>query len=528
MAGGLTRRQALRAGMLLIAATGAASAMTACSSRDPAPSATASGPPKRGGTLRAAFVGGGAAETLNPYRGFTALDFSRARALHASLGDMDPSAPEGVRYNALAGIDIAPDFSRYTLRLRPGLTFSDGSRLTVRDVIYSLDYAARNATAAASKLFAAYFDLGAARVENDTTLVLPTTQPITDGRTLLCSGTNLVFKEGTTAFTADMPTSGPFRLTEFEAGRGAKLVRNDDFRASGADGPYLDGLELLSIADAEARLNALLGKQADFVHQLTPTQVRTWEKNPSIKITESRAPAMTAIMFALNMSVPPFDDPRVRKAFKLAVNRQQILDTVLFGRGRLGNDLFALGFPGYDGTIEQRPHDPALARSLLREAGAQNLQVTLTTGPELPGMVETATLYVEQLKNIGVRASLRELPAGQLFADPAAYAKLAFAGNYGPPSPALLYYQMTSGAGNPFAFGWNRPDIDKKVVAARSTPDRNAAATLNHEIQRTLWEEGNIVIPVFKPDVNAQVPNLVGVEKGLFEQFPSFAQASLQ
>ncbi|GCB44759.1 ABC transporter component [Streptomyces sp. NL15-2K] len=447
--------------------------------------------------------------------------------MHASLGDLDPGAPEGVRYNVLSGIDIAPDLSRYTLRLRPGLTFSDGSKLTVRDVIYSLDYVARNATTPTYKLFAADFDLDAARVENDHTLVLPTSRPVTDGRTLLCFGTNLVFKEGTKEFTANMPTSGPFRLTEFEAGRGATLVRNDNFRAPGGKGPYLDGLELLSISDAEARLNALRGKQADFVHQLSPAQVRTLQGDTSMKITESRPPSVTALTFSLNMSALPFNDPRVRRAFKLAVDRQQILDTVLFGRGTLGNDLFSQGFPDYDRTIEQRPHDPDQARSLLRQAGAEKLSVTLTTGPELPGMVETATLYAEQLKNIGVTVKLRELPAGQLFADPAAYARLPFVGNYGPPAPALLYYQITSGAGNPYAFGWNRPDIDRKVVAARSTPGAKANA-LNHEIQRTLWDEGNAVIPVFKPDVSAQVPNLIGVEKGLFEQFPSFAEASLQ
>lgn len=524
MAQGLDRRQLLRTGSLLIAAAGAGP-LAACSSSDTdTPPAGVSGPPRNGGTLRAAFVGGGAAETLDPFRGNTVLDFSRARAVHASLGDLDPGASEGVRYNVLAGIDNAPDFSSYTLRVRPGLRFTDGSPLTARDVVYSLNFVAEHAVSPSYKLYAVDFDLARARVENDTTIVLPTLRPVTDGRELLCFGGTFVFREGTTAFTVDMPTAGPFRLVEFAAGRGAVLRRNDDFGATDADGPYLAGLELLSIADAQARLNALRAGQADYAHQLTPAQANALPTGPGITVVETRLPAVTALNFSLNMARPPFDDLRVRQAFKLAVNRQEILDNALFGRGHLGNDLYSLGYADYADDIEQRPHDPGRARELLREAGVGDLRITLTTGPENPGMVEAATLYAEHLRQVGVTVTLDERPAGQLYADPVAYAALPFVGGYSPAAPALTYYQFTSGAGNPYAFGWNRPDIDEQVARARqsgSPADATAA-------QRVLWEQGNAVIPVFKPDVNAHVPNLVGVEKGLWEQFPSFAAASLQ
>lgn len=104
------------------------------SDREPGSGASA----RSGGTLRAAFVGGGASETLDFFNGPSALDLVRARAWHGTLGNLDPSGPDGVRYGVLKGIDISDDLSTYTLHVRPGVRFTDGSELTSADVLHSL------------------------------------------------------------------------------------------------------------------------------------------------------------------------------------------------------------------------------------------------------------------------------------------------------------------------------------------------------------------------------------------------------
>jgi peptide/nickel transport system substrate-binding protein len=521
MAYQLNRRSVLMAGAVL----GGAAVLGGCGSESTG-GPGAAGPPRRGGTLRAAFVGGGAAESLDVFKSGSSMDFVRARALHASLGDLDPASPGGIRYHVLAGIDAAPDLSAYTLRVRKGLRFSDGSPLTARDVAFSLNWAATTAPIGSLAVFAADFDVARMRVTDESTVVLPTRRPVGDGATILCMGTNFVFKEGTTEFGAAMPTSGPFRLTGFDPGRGAKMVRNEEFAGSG--GPYLDGLELVSIPDGDARLNALRGKQVDYAHDLSPVQARTASAEASVRVVEAALPSLTSLYFQLNMAKPPFHDPRVRMAFRLAVNRQAILDTVLFGRGKLGNDLLSLGYPDYAADLPQRAHDPGKARALLREANAGDLRVTLTTGQETPGMVEAATLYSEHLKEIGVAVTLQEKPAGQLYADFAAYSALPFAGGYASATPPMVIYQIIYQGGNPFGFGWNRPDVDRMVLEARAARSGDEARTKASAVQRMLADEGNTVIPVFKPSVSGQAPNLIGVEKGLFEQHPSFVEASLQ
>jgi peptide/nickel transport system substrate-binding protein len=474
--------------------------------------------------VRAAFVGGGAAETLNFLMGPTPLDYVRARCMHAALGILDPAAPDGVRYTLLEGIDASDDLSTYTLRIRAGATFTDGSPVTARDVLYSLNAPVTLGSLPFLKPPARTFDLGGARIDNDRTLVLPTRAPIADGRLILCQST-LVFKNGTTEFTARMPTCGPFRMTAFEAGQGATFVRNDTYLGLAlGGGPHVDRLELRTIADSTARVRALTGGQVDFAGDIGPVAARTLAGNRRFTAAHSDLPYATLLSFALNLSFAPFADARVRQAFKYAINRQAVIDTVLFTRGFLGNDLPGLGFADYAKEIEQRPHDPDRARTLLREAGAQGLTVALTTAPELSGMVETATLFVENLTAVGVKATLDARPPGQLFSDFAAYARLPFAASYSPAVPPLSQYTSTRAGGTPSAFGFNRPDIDALVVkarGARSADERRAAAVA---AQRRQWEDGNQIIPVYVPSINGLVAGLRGV---VDDPFTDFSQAYL-
>ncbi|MEX5637163.1 ABC transporter substrate-binding protein [Parafrankia sp. FMc2] len=520
----LDRRTLLRSGAVLGLLGGAGLAGCAEDDETPAPAPAASASPKAGGTLRAAFVGGGSAETLNFLMGPTPLDYIRARCMHGALGILDPQAADGVRYEVLEAIDTSSDLSTYTLRLRVGATFTDGTPVTARDVLYSLNAPVTLGSLPFLKPPGQNFDLKSARIVDDRTLELPTKAPIADGRLILCQST-LIFKDGTREFTVGMPTCGPFRLTAFEPGRGATFERNDDYVGLAAGGgPYLDGLELRTIADSTARASALTGGQIDLAGDIGPVAARTLEGDGTFTVVTSELPYATQLSFAMNLSFAPFQDVRVRRAFKLAVDRKGIVDTVLFGRGFVGNDLPGLGFADYADGIEQRVRDTAQARKLLAEAGAEGLEVTLTTAPEMSGMAETATLFVENLKEIGVAAKLDQRAPGQLFSDFAAYVKLPFAASYSPPVPPLSNYASTRAGGAPSAFGFNRPDVDQLVVQARSATSADARRSAATAAQRILWDEGNQIIPVLVPSVIGQKANVRGI---VDDPFTNFSQTYL-
>lgn len=497
----LPRRAFLGFGALT--AAGISGVLTACSS------SSDGGGDGAGATLRAAFAGGGASETLNYFVGPTALDFVRARLVHAPLGAIDARQPDGVSYGILESIEISDDLESYTLRLRDSVTFTDGSPVTASDLLYSLRAPDELKGLPFTRLVGRNFDLASARKLDQRTLRLPAAKPIADGRLLLCQSM-LVIKDGTAEFTPGTPSCGPFVIETFEPGQQTVLRRNPDYFG---DDVHLDEIHLLSIGDAAARVNALKEGQADFVSGVSPFDARDLEKVRRFTVSAGEPPYVSNLRFEMNLSHAPFKDERVRRAFRLAVDRQAIVDTVYFGRAEIGNDVPALGFPGYATSLDQRAHDPEKAKSLLREAGHEKMSIELTAGPELPGMVETATLIVEDLRAIGVKASLKELPAGQLFADYKAYERLPFAAGYNPPAPFEANH-------TPGTF----PDADKLVATARSALSKGDREAASRKAQHLLWTKGNEIIPVFVPTLDAHTDRLSDVRS---LQFPDLSAAEI-
>ncbi|MWJ01306.1 hypothetical protein DOU04_11000 [Clavibacter michiganensis subsp. michiganensis] len=168
------RHPAIVAALLALAITAGAAgcAPSSASSADAAAS---------GGTLRAAFPGGGAAETLDYLVGPTALDYVRARLVHAPFCEIDASAADGVAYGALSSIDVSPDLSSYTLHVRPDVPFTDGSTLTAADVIYSLRAPGLLHGLPFTQIVARDLDVDAATSVDDLTVTLPTRHPVADG-----------------------------------------------------------------------------------------------------------------------------------------------------------------------------------------------------------------------------------------------------------------------------------------------------------------------------------------------------------
>lgn len=463
--------------------------------------------PAEGGTLRAAFFGG-SAETLNYLQGPTALDYVRARLVHAPLCEIDPAAPDGIIYGVVSAIEYSDDLSAYTLTVRDDVAFTDGAALTSADVLYSLRAPALLEGLPFTQLVTRSFDLEAATTPDDLTVVVPTLAPIADGRELICQSL-LAIQDGTTEFTTDTPSSGPFVLTAFAPGESTRLERNPDYYG---DAPSLEAIELVSVADGTARVNALEQGQVDYISGITPAEAQGLDGADGITVTASELPFASYLQFTMNMAEPPFDDVRVREAFRLAVDRERIVEVVYFGRAYVGNDVPGLGFPAYDPDLEQRSQDLDRARSLLEEAGATGVSVELTVGPEVAGMVETGTLLVEDLQAIGVDASLQELPAGQLFADFPAYLALPFRAGYTPPAPFEPNYQ-------PGTFA----DIDALVLAARSAPTAEERSAASHEAQQLLWAEGNQIGPVYVPSISAARAGVSGIRE---VQFPDLTYAT--
>ena len=96
----------------------------------------------------------------------------------------------------------------------------------------------------------------------------------------------------------------------------------------------------------------------------------------------------------------PFTDVRVRQAFRLMVDRNQMVRQVYSGHGRIGNDMYCPYDPSYPSKLAQRHQDIDQAKSLLKAAGQSDMAITLTTSPEDPGLLESAQVFAQNAKSL--------------------------------------------------------------------------------------------------------------------------------
>lgn len=493
----LGRREMLlrSAGALGLLATGGLGALTltGCGDGGAGPQG---GPPRAGGRLRAAIAGRAASvDVLDPHLAGSSAGGAVSKNVWDKLVAYNNDLT--LRYRLASALEPNADGSEWRITLRPGVVFSDGSPLTARDVLWSFERMLDPARPSSGDL--AVVDMSRTRADGDHGVVVAMKTPIADFGSVLAGWYCYVIKDGTTVFDRNtLPVgTGPFALANWSPGDRTLLRRNEKYW----DGPvHLDEVEIIQIAETEARMNAFLSGEADTAHEMSYLQAHTLANDPNAQVVTPPAGLMGA--FQMRVDVAPFDDVRVRQAMRLAVDREAMVEAVYYGFGEVGNDIYGKGAPFYNDQLPQRTYDPERARQLLREAGRENLTVTLPTADAIPGMVESATLFAEHAKAAGITIRLETVPADTYFTEVVGKAPLSHIGwwNY---SLDYFYGQTMTSDSPSNDSGWRRPAWDAKFAAARAEMNRERREQLYFELQEELWNEGGYILHSFakRPDV---------------------------
>ncbi|MBM9469292.1 ABC transporter substrate-binding protein [Nakamurella leprariae] len=500
------------AGLALLAACGTGDDTTA-----PAGSAGQSGStgpatdqaqPRSGGRLRAVVGGASAAsDSLDPH----VIGTSAGGALSKNVWDKLVAYDNDLtlRYRLAQSLEPNADGTQWRITLRDGVVFSDGTPLTSQDVLYSFRRMLAEDKPSAGDL--AVVDLDRTVADGDLAVVVAMREPLADFGSVLAGWYCYIVQDGSDVFDAQTlpPGTGPFVVTSWSPGDRALLTRNDRYWDSA---PLLDEVEIIQVADTEARMNAFSSGEADLVHDISFLQAQTAAAQEDITLLVPPAGIMGA--FQMRTDMAPFDDVRVRQALRLVVDRQAMVDTVYYGYAEIGNDLYGKGAPNYAAGLPQRTRDPEQARALLREAGLEDLTVTLTTANAEPGMIEMATLFAQQAEAAGITVQLETVPADTYFSQVAGKAAFTHTGwwNY-----SLEYYfgqTLTSDAPSN-GTAWRRPEWDATFARARATLDPQERERLYFELQEELWHEGGILLHSFAKKPTAVRSFVRGVPEGV-------------
>ncbi len=214
----------------------------------------------------------------------------------------------------------------------------------------------------------------------------------------------------------------------------------------------------------------------------------------------------------------PFDDVRVRQAFRLIANRQQMIDQALAGYGWLGNDMYGQFDPGYPKDLPQRVQDIEQAKSLLKQAGYENnLTVTFTTSDAVgAGQVSAAQVFAEQAKDAGVTIEVKKVDANTFYGDN--YGKWTLAQDYWGTRNYLPQTTLITTPEAPYnETHWKDDEWQAIIDEAFKTVDdtkRNElvsqAQTIEYERGGLLIWQGNILLDAYSNKLAGVIPDTWG------------------
>ncbi|TQN32466.1 peptide/nickel transport system substrate-binding protein [Haloactinospora alba] len=460
--------------------------------------------PKRGGRLRVGVAGGSSSDTVDAHNPVSNTDIARVINLNEGLCYFD--VDYSLRMGLAESVEANQDGSAWTVRLRSDLEFHNGKTITADDVKHTLLRVTDPDKPGSTATQLAAMDRNGLQKLDERTLRIRFDQPVSNFTDIAAQYAMGIVPEG---YDPAKPVgAGPFAYSEFTPGVRSMFTRHDNYWRENE--PHLDELEIINYPDDTARVNALIGGQVDAVSQLPHNQIAVIESYDHLDILESETGMW--VPFTMRVDQEPFDDVRVRQAFRLIVDREQMINQALSGHGAVANDLYARFDPAYNDDLPQRGQDIGKARELLAEAGYENgLEVELVTAPISAGAVQAASVFKEQAKKAGVTVNLRRVTSTEFFGDN--YLKWTFAQSFWNTRNYLS--QAANGSMPDAAFNethWDDDEWTELVTEARTTMDDGKRTELLHQAQRIEHERGGYIIWGFANTVDGFNANVNGFE----------------
>jgi peptide/nickel transport system substrate-binding protein len=493
-------RRSRRGFLLETAAAGGALAagpafLAACNDSSDSSTTPAVGDPKRGGALRIGVSGGGGTDTLHVYRGANNADSARLVQLYEWLAQRD----DEYNLKPFLGTEFIPNASgdEMTVKLRQGVTFHNGKPFTAEDVIYSFRLLLDPKTQAGlQSLYAPFIDPNGIEAVDTHTVRFKFKRPFNAFMDFVAVAPNAGIVP--VGYDPENPVgTGPFKLESFTPGQESVFTRNEDYWG---EGPYVDSVTIIDLTDDAARVNALVSGAVDAIDSVPSALLPSVEGNTNLVALISETGNWNPITMRVDRS--PFDDVRVRQAFRLIVDRPQVVSEAYGTQAQLGNDLFTPVDPLYNHDLPQRAQDIEQAKFLLKQAGREGLTVELVYGPIQNGVVNTCVLFAEQAKAAGVDVQLTKLDATTFYNDQ--YLKRVFSVDWWTTNSFLAtvaYSHVPDALFN--ETHWDDPEFTNLFYQVLATQDQQTQQEIAYKMQEQLWNEGGEIIPAVPNQIDA-------------------------
>jgi peptide/nickel transport system substrate-binding protein len=327
----------------------------------------------------------------------------------------DPNGPDKVVPGLAESWDVSKDGLTYTFHLRKGLKYSDGSPLSAADVAWNLEQFADPEVNISLAGVAAGME--SAKATNDTTVVVKLEHPVAAFLFNLAIFPAFIvdkakLEEEGPAFWKHPVGTGPFKLKEFASGSHITFEKNPYYFEKGK--PYLDSMRWNFVPNSNTRVLALKSGEAQMIDGVPFAQVESLQGDSNLGIQEIELPQ--EILMVTNTKVKALDDVHVRRALSLAINREQLNETVFRGTGTVPNSViqnFELDasdqeVPPFEFNLEKAKAEMAKSKF------ANGLSLSLQYPAGFDYFKQMALLVQQEMGEIGVNVKLEELEAATI------------------------------------------------------------------------------------------------------------------
>ena len=408
---------------------------------------------------------------------------------------------EYVPYLAEA-VESNDDFTEWTIGLREGVTFHDGSPLTAEVVKNNLDAYRGQYPGRSPLLFVFVLDnIDTVEVTGDLEVSVTTKVPWVAFPAFLYSTGRLGITAQAQLDDADscdrnLIGTGPFMLESWDKGREFVATKNPDYWQEAPDGepyPYLDEIRYTPIVEAEQRVNALESGDVDLIHASGAQSFETLNQLAEDGIVKNRdSDEYAEVSFVqINASKPPFDDVRIRRALAMAVDRQDYNEVINKGMFTIASGPYGPGAVGFLEDAGFPTQDIEESTRLIAEYEGENGPLPAITYQATPGSEnQQVAVYLQQAyQEVGIDLQLATVQQDKLIDNAISgdYDIMGFR-NYpgGDPDELTVWFKSTS----PANFGRvNDPEIDRLLDEGRSEPDPEVRTGIYEDINRRFSEQ---------------------------------------
>jgi ABC-type transport system substrate-binding protein len=426
--------------------------------------------------------------TLDPHVGYDWQNWSVIKSIFDGLMDYKPGTTE-LEPDLAESFTVSDDGLTYTFTLREGLKFHNGRPVTSADVKYSLERAINPATQSPGGgyfgMIKGYDDVSGGKAAelagvatpDDRTVVITLTRPDATFLHLMAINFSYVVpKEEVEKAGADWGKqplgTGAFKFVEWTPGQRIVLERNPDYFRKGV--PYLDRLTFEFGQDPTVAVLRLKKGEVDIVGDgIPPAQFAEVMADPANKELIAVGEQLHTGYVTMNVTQAPFDNPKVRQAVNMAINKDRIV-RLINNRGAPASQALPPAMPGYNPDNKGYAYDPEGAKKLLSEAGSADITTELYAMNVDPNP-RIAQAIQQDLAAVGIKAEIRSLAQAEVIAaGGAGKAPMIWSGGMAWiadfPDPANFYYGILGCAGA-VEGGWNwskycNKDLDSRAEKA--------------------------------------------------------------